>query len=352
MNKKLFGFELVDEAKKKILILDGAMGTMIQNEGLSESDFRGKEFKNHDVPLKGNNDFLNLTKPEIISKIHLNYLEAGADIIETNTFNSNQTSQSDYNCESLSYRLNYEGAKLAKNAVTKYNKKNNKKIFVAGVLGPTNRTCSMSPDVNRPEYRNINFETLKKDYMISIKALLEGGSDLIFIETIFDTLNAKSAMMAVYEVEKELKIKIPLMLSATITDLSGRTLSGQTLEAFYNSVLHVKPISVGINCALGPKELDSHLKELSRFSDFLVSIHSNAGLPNAFGGYDETPEKMAEFAGRWSKDSHLNIIGGCCGTTPEHILAIKNAVEKFRPRKLRKIKHSFKLSGLEPFNID
>ena len=349
----MLGFKITEIAKKRILILDGPMGTMIQNEKLTEKDFRGKEFINHDLPLKGNNDILNLTRPDIISEIHLKYLEAGADIIETNTFNSNQTSQSDYKCEHITTRLNYEGAKIAKDVVLKFKKINKERqVFVAGVLGPTNRTCSMSPDVNRPEFRNIRFDDLKKDYIKSTKALLDGGVDLILIETIFDTLNAKAAMMAIYEIENELDLKIPLMLSATITDLSGRTLSGQTLEAFYNSVRHIKPISIGINCALGPKELDSYLKELSRFNEFFLSIHPNAGLPNAFGGYDETPEKMAEYAGNWSKDGYVNIIGGCCGATPEHIAKMKQAAEKFKPRNPRKIKASFKLSGLEPFNLD
>ena len=348
----MLGFKITEIAKKRILILDGPMGTMIQNEKLTEKDFRGKEFENHDIPLKGNNDILNLTRPDIIAEIHLKYLLAGADILETNTFNSNQTSQSDYKCEHITNRLNFEGAKIAKNAVLNFQKKNKRQVFVAGVLGPTNRTCSMSPDVNSPDFRNINFYDLKKDYFQSTKALLDGGVDLILIETIFDTLNAKAAMMAIHEIEKELDLKIPLMLSATITDLSGRTLSGQTLEAFYNSVRHIKPISIGINCALGPKELDSYLKELSRFNEFFVSIHPNAGLPNAFGGYDETPEKMAEYAGNWSKDGYVNIIGGCCGTTPEHISKMKQAVEKFKPRKPRKIKASFRLSGLEPFNLD
>ena len=228
------------------------MGTMIQNEKLTEKDFRGKEFENHDIPLKGNNDILNLTRPDIISEIHLKYLLAGADIIETNT-NSNQTSQSDYKCEHITNRLNFEGAKIAKNVVLNFKKQNKRQVFVAGVLGPTNRTCSMSPDVNRPDFRNINFDDLKKDYFQSTKALLDGGVDLILIETIFDTLNAKAAMMAIHEIEKELDLKIPLMLSATITDLSGRTLSGQTLEAFYNSVRHIKPISIGINCAYTSK---------------------------------------------------------------------------------------------------
>ena len=228
----MLGFKITEIAKKRILILDGPMGTMIQNEKLTEKDFRGKEFENHDIPLKGNNDILNLTRPDIIAEIHLKYLLAGADIIETNTFNSNQTSQSDYKCEHITNRLNFEGAKIAKNVALEFKKQNKRQVFVAGVLGPTNRTCSMSPDVNRPDFRNINFDDLKKDYFQSTKALLDGGADLILIETIFDTLNAKAAMMAIHEIEKELDLKIPLMLSATITDLSGRTLSGQTLEAF------------------------------------------------------------------------------------------------------------------------
>ncbi len=353
MRKNMRGHSITKIAEEKILILDGPMGTMIQNENLSEKDFRGKEFLKHKSILKGNNDILNLTRPDIISDIHMKFLKAGVDIIETNTFNSNKTSQADYNCEDITYRLNYDGALIAKNMVEKFKQEYpDKQIFVAGVLGPTNRTCSMSPDVNRPEYRNISFEELKKDYIESVTALLDGGADLIMVETIFDTLNAKSALMAINEIERKLGELIPIMISVTITDLSGRTLSGQTLEAFYNSVIHAKPISVGINCALGPKELESHLKDLSRFSDFLVSIHPNAGLPNAFGGYDETPKSMADFARRWAEEGYLNIIGGCCGTTPEHIKEIKVAVENNKPRKIRKFTPSFKLSGLEPFNLD
>ena len=344
--------DFLDIASQKILILDGPMGTMIQNEKLDETDFRGSIKRKYDVPIKGNNDFLNLSKPDLICDIHMKYLEAGADIIETNTFNSTKISQKDYTCEDISYQLNFEGAKIARKAIESYRQKySNSPKFIAGVIGPTNQTCSMSPDVNRPEFRNIQFDELKKDYLLSIQGLLDGGSDLIMVETIFDTLNAKAALMAIYELELNLKKKINTMISATITDLSGRTLSGQTLEAFYNSIIHSDPISVGLNCALGSKDLDPHIKELNKFCQPLISVHANAGLPNAFGEYDETPKNMADYAGKWSSNGFLNIIGGCCGSTPEHIFEIKKATEKFKPRKIHKRNDQFRLSGLEPFNL-
>ncbi len=337
--------------KKKILLLDGAMGTMIQRLKLSEIDFKGDNFKNWKKPLKGNNDILNLSKSNVIYDIHTEYLESGSDILETNTFNSTKISQADYGSEDFSYDLNYEGARLARKAVDDFMHRNPKeKKFVAGVLGPTNRTCSMSPDVNDPGFRNVTFDQLKADYKISIEALIKGGSDFILIETIFDTLNAKAALMAIYEQEKKLKKKIHIMVSATITDLSGRTLSGQTLEAFYNSIIFSKPISVGLNCALGPKELDSYVAELSRISETNVSVHPNAGLPNAFGEYDETPESMGKFAKKWGELGYLNIIGGCCGTTPDHITALKKYTENIKPRVSIEKNNSFRLAGLETFN--
>ena len=342
---------IVKLLKNKILFLDGAMGTMIQKQKLNEADFKGKRFKNWKKLLKGNNDILNITKPELIHKIHKNYLKAGADIIETNTFNSTRISQADYDCEEFSFELNLEGAKIAKSCVKEFNKKNKTTTFVAGVLGPTNRTCSMSPDVNDPGFRNVNFDQLKKDYINSINGLLSGGADLIFIETIFDTLNAKAALMAIFDVEEKQKKKIPIMISVTIADLSGRTLSGQTLEAFYNSVIHSKPISIGLNCALGPREIEPHLLELSKISETFVSVHSNAGLPNAFGEYDETPKTMADYAKNWSKNGYINIIGGCCGTTPEHINEIKKEIKNFAPRKIVKKEKKFRLSGLEQFSV-
>ena len=297
--------------KERILVLDGPMGTMIQNENLKEEDYRGKKFKSSSIPLKGNNDILNITKERLIYDIHTKYLLAGADIIETNTFNST-TSQLDYKCENISYDLNYIGGKIARKAVDDYLKKNPKEFkYVAGVLGPTNRTCSMSPDVNNPGFRNISFDELKTDYEGSAEALIKAGVDLIMVETVFDTLNAKAALFAISSIQKKMKKIIPIMISATITDLSGRTLSGQTIEAFYNSIVHVNPLSVGLNCALGPKELEPYVVELNRISETFTSVHPNAGLPNPFGEYDETPMSMANFARKWSENGYINIIGGC-----------------------------------------
>ncbi len=343
--------EFLNILREKILILDGAMGTMIQNHNLNEEDFRGVKFKNWNKLLKGNNDILNITRPELIYEIHTKYLEAGADIIETNTFNSTGISQADYDCEKFSFELNFEGARIAKKSVKEFKKISKTFKFVAGVLGPTNRTCSMSPDVNDPGFRNVDFDQLKNDYKNSIAGLLEGGADLIFIETIFDTLNAKAALMAVFEIEEKIKKKIPIMISVTIADLSGRTLSGQTLEAFYNSVIHSSPLSIGLNCALGPKEIEPYLLELSKISETFVSVHSNAGLPNAFGEYDETPKSMANYARNWSNNGYINIIGGCCGTNPQHIKAIKEQVSSVIPREIPKNKKKFRLSGLEQFSV-
>ena len=343
---------IIDCLNKEILILDGAMGTMIQNEKLTEEDFRGKRFANIKNNLFGNNDILNITKEDLIFKIHKLYLESGADIIETNTFNSTKISQKDYNCEDFSFELNFKGGEIARKAVDDYLEKNpGENKFVAGVLGPTNRTCSMSPDVNDPGFRNISFDDLMKDYEISVEALIKSRVDFILLETVFDTLNAKAALIAINSIEKKMKIKIPIMISATITDLSGRTLSGQTVEAFYNSIIHSNPICVSLNCALGPKELEPYLVELDRISEVFVGIHPNAGLPNAFGEYDETPESMGKFAKEWSESNYLNIIGGCCGTTPEHILVMKENVKNKYPRKLKPKVRKLRLSGLEPFNF-
>ena len=335
---------------ERILILDGAMGTEIQKHKLSEEDFRGKLFQEYDVELKGNNDLLTLTKPELIKNIHQEFVEAGSDIIETNTFNSTKISQADYGCEDFSYDLNLAGGKIARKAVDDYMSNSKEIKLVAGVVGPTNRTCSMSPDVNNPGFRNVSFDDLQNDYEISINALVDSGVDLIMIETIFDTLNAKAALMSLKKVERKKKIKLPLMLSATITDLSGRTLSGQTLEGFYNSVIHSDPISIGLNCALGPKELEPYLIELNRISEYFISIHPNAGLPNAFGEYDETPESMSEFIKNWSDSSYINIVGGCCGTTPEHIKLIKETIKNKKPRDVLEKNDKLRLSGLEAFN--
>lgn len=337
---------------ERILILDGPMGTMIQNENLKEEDYRGKKFESSSVPLKGNNDILNLTQEKIIYDIHTKYLAAGADIIETNTFNSTKTSQLDYKCEDFSYDLNFSGGKIARKAVDDFLIKNPKETkYVAGVLGPTNRTCSMSPDVNNPGFRNISFDELYSDYEKSSEALIEAGVDVIMVETIFDTLNAKAALSGIGGACKKSKKDVPIMISATITDLSGRTLSGQTIEAFYNSILHVDPLSVGLNCALGPKELEPYIIELDRISESFISVHPNAGLPNAFGEYDETPNSMANFAKKWSQNGYINIIGGCCGATPDHINLMAQKVRNIKPRKKKTFDPKLRLSGLESFKF-
>jgi len=340
-----------EQLKKHILILDGAMGTMIQGYHLTEKDFRGQLFLDTKIDLQGNNDLLTLTQPQIISDIHEAYLSAGADIIETNTFSSTTIAQQDYALESQAYALNYEGARLARCAADKYSTLE-KPRFVAGVIGPTNRTCSMSPDVNDPAFRNITFMQLVEAYSEAAKGLIAGGADLLLIETIFDTLNAKAAVYAIEEVFEQMGKSLPIMISGTITDASGRTLSGQTTEAFYNSLRHAKPISFGLNCALGPAELRQYVVELSRVAECYVSVHPNAGLPNAFGGYDLTPEDMVSHVKEWAESGLLNIVGGCCGTTPEHIKAISEAVAQCQPRALPKIKKAMRLSGLEPLNID
>ena len=338
--------------KERILILDGAMGTMIQQEKLEEDDFRGAKFKDTKILLKGNNDILNLTKEKLIYDFLTKYLMSGADIIETNTFNSTRVSQSDYDCADISYELNFQGGKIARKAVDDYLKKNpNESKYVAGVLGPTNRTCSMSPDVNNPGFRNITFDELLTDYEESTEALISSGVDLIMVETVFDTLNAKAALMAIQNIQDKVKTTLPVMISATITDLSGRTLSGQTIEAFYNSIIHVNPLSIGLNCALGPKELEPYVIELDRISEKFISVHPNAGLPNAFGEYDETPESMGNFARKWSKNGYINIIGGCCGTTPEHINLMKKNVKNIEPRQKKIFEPKLHLSGLESFQF-
>ena len=378
--------------EERILILDGAMGTMIQRYKLDEAGYRGERFKDWPCDLKGNNDLLSLTQPQIISDIHKAYLEAGADIIETNTFNSTAISLADYQQEELVYELNFESARLAREAADAFSAEDDahgsasaaggrmpgaadahgsasaaggrmpgaadapgsaaaKPRFVAGVLGPTNRTASLSPDVNNPGFRNVSFDALKDTYYEATKALVDGGADIILIETIFDTLNAKAAAFAVQNYFEDTGNKLPVMISGTITDASGRTLSGQTAEAFFNSMRHVKPISIGFNCALGAKQLRQYVEELAGTADCYVNAHPNAGLPNEFGEYDESPEAMAEELGEWAESGFLNIIGGCCGTTPPHIKAIAEAVAKFPPRK--KVDNNFvlRLSGLEPCNI-
>ncbi|NOI99182.1 methionine synthase [Vibrio kanaloae] len=338
--------------KQRILLIDGGMGTMIQDYKLEEHDYRGERFAEWHSDLKGNNDLLVLTQPNLIKDIHEKYLEAGADILETNTFNATTIAMADYDMEGLSEEINFAAAKLAREAADKWTAKNPEKPrFVAGVLGPTNRTCSISPDVNDPGYRNVSFDELVEAYSESTRALIKGGSDLILIETIFDTLNAKACSFAVESVFEEVGITLPVMISGTITDASGRTLSGQTTEAFYNALRHVKPISFGLNCALGPDELREYVSEMSRISECHVSAHPNAGLPNAFGEYDLSPEEMAEHVKEWAESGFLNLIGGCCGTTPEHIRQMAEAVEGVTPRQLPNLSVSCRLSGLEPLTI-
>ena len=341
------------QLSQRILVLDGGMGTMIQGYRLTEEDFRGERFADWQSDLKGNNDLLVLTQPDIISAIHYEYLEAGADILETNTFNSTRIAMADYHMESLSAEINYEAARLARACADEWTVRTpDKPRYVAGVLGPTNRTASISPDVNDPAFRNISFDQLVEAYRESTHALVEGGVDLIMIETIFDTLNAKAAIYAVETEFEAMGIELPVMISGTITDASGRTLSGQTTEAFYNSLRHVKPLTFGLNCALGPDELRQYVAELSRIAECYVTAHPNAGLPNAFGEYDLGPQEMAEHISEWAQAGFLNIVGGCCGTTPAHIAAISQAVEGVKPRVLPDIPVACRLAGLEPLTID
>ena len=336
----------------RILVLDGAMGTMIQAYKLGEQDFRGARLKDHPRDLRGNNDLLTLTRPDVIGAIHQAYLDAGADIIETNTFNSTSVSQADYGLESLVYELNLEAARLAKRLTAAATEKTpDKPRFVAGILGPTNRTASLSPDVNDPGFRNIDFDTLRAAYGEAIRGLLDGGSDLIMVETIFDTLNCKAALYALEEHFEKSGVRVPVMISVTITDLSGRTLSGQTPEAFWNSVRHARPFSIGLNCALGPEQLRPYVQELAGLADCYLSVHPNAGLPNAFGGYDETPEQMAKLMGEWAGSGFINIIGGCCGTTPSHIRALAEAVLGCAPRHVPTVEPKCRLAGLEALNV-
>ena len=342
---------LLTAAQQRILLIDGAMGTMIQQHRLEEEDFRGERFADWDSELKGNNDLLSLTQPEIILDIHRAYLEAGADIIETNTFNATTLSQADYNMQSVSVDINLVSAQLARRAADEFSTLERPR-FVAGILGPTSRTASLSPDVNDPGARNVTFDELVEAYCESTEALIQGGCDIIMVETIFDTLNAKAALFAVQAVFEKLTIELPIMVSGTITDASGRTLSGQTPEAFWNSVRHSNPASIGLNCALGPEELRPHLLEISNVADTLVSAHPNAGLPNEFGGYDLDPQSMAATILEFAQSGLLNIVGGCCGTTPEHIRAIGEAVANVQPRQIPDIEAACRLSGLEPFNID
>lgn len=343
--------ELSNLLRERLLLLDGAMGTMIQQHQLTEADYRGERFRNHPHDLKGNNDLLVLTCPSVIQGIHRAYLEAGADILETCTFNSTAIAQKDYLLEEIAYELNVEGARLARALCDEFTAANPAKPrFVAGVLGPTSRAASISPDVNDPGYRNVMFDDLVSDYLMSARGLLTGGADILMVETVFDTLNAKAALFAIEKLFDEFGRRWPIMISGTITDASGRTLSGQTAEALWNSLRHARPISFGLNCALGAKELRQHVEELSRVCDGFISAHPNAGLPNAFGGYDETPEMLAAELGNWAESGIVNIVGGCCGTTPEHIRSIASRTENIPPRRPPVIEPALRLAGLEPFN--
>ena len=338
--------------KERILVLDGAMGTMIQQHNLSESDFRNSKFQNWSIDLRGNGDVLNLTNSKIIRSVHSAFLDSGADIILTNTFNSNKISQSDYGLEDYSNEMNYSAAKLAREVADKFSDKDPGKMrFVAGAIGPTNKTASISPKVEDPAYRNISFDELKDVYRESALSLIDGGVDFLILETIFDTLNAKAGIFAIGEINQKRKCKIPLMISGTITDFSGRNLSGQTVEAFWNSVRHAQPLSIGLNCSFGAELLTPAIEELSRVADTNILAYPNAGLPNPMGHYDETPGKTASYLANWAKSGIINIVGGCCGTTPDHIKKIYEEVSKYSPRLIPKIKKTIKLSGLEPFGI-
>ncbi|WP_274475140.1 homocysteine S-methyltransferase family protein [Mangrovimonas aestuarii] len=322
-----------EELEKRILVLDGAMGTMLQRYKFSEEDFRGERFKDFHLPLKGNNDLLSLTQPRAIAEIHRQYFEVGADIVETNTFSSTTIAMADYGLEDMVYELNYQSAKIAKEVALEFTKANPQKPrFVAGSIGPTNRTASLSPDVNRPEFRAVTFDELRIAYQQQVEALLDGGVDVLLVETVFDTLNAKAALFAIEDVKEARGVDVPIMVSGTITDASGRTLSGQTVEAFLISIQHIPLLSVGFNCALGAAQLKPYLQRLSQETGFFTSAHPNAGLPNAFGEYDQSPKQMQELIKEYLEHGLVNIIGGCCGTTPDHIKAISEVLAFYTPR--------------------
>jgi len=336
----------------RILVLDGAMGTMIQQHKLTEADYRGDRFCEWGQDVKGNNDLLTLTQPEIIKDIHRQYYAAGADLVETNTFNSTRVSQADYGMEDLAYELNKEGARIARAVADEFTANDpDKPRFVVGTLGPTSRTASLSPDVNNPAFRNVTFDELVKNYVEAMKGLIDGGADIIMIETIFDTLNAKAAIFAINKTFCDMGVELPVMISGTITDASGRTLSGQTAEAFWYSVRHANPITIGFNCALGAKDLRQHIVSVSKIADCGVSAHPNAGLPNEMGEYDESPEEMSVQLNEWANSGLLNIVGGCCGTSPDHIKAIAEAVSGVKPRAIPVIDRHMRLAGLEPFEV-
>ena len=345
---------ITDLLKERILIIDGAMGTMIQRHKLAEKDYRGERFKDWSSDLKGNNDLLSITQPEIVKGIHREYLEAGADIIETNTFNAQRVSLADYNMQDLAYEMNVAAARCAIEAVAEYSQNaipiaigTKSQKYIAGALGPMNKTLSLSPDVNNPGFRALTFDEAVTAYYEQVKGLVDGGVDLLLIETIFDTLNAKAAIFAIKKYFRDTKQKeLPVMISGTITDASGRTLSGQTLEAFYTSVMHARPLSIGLNCALGAKEMRPHIEELSQIASCYVSAYPNAGLPNAMGEYDEQPEDTAHYLEDWAREGFVNIVGGCCGTTPEHIKHIAEKVKDLEPRKLPVVEEVFTVENV------
>ena len=337
------------ELQKRILILDGSMGAYLQGFGLDASDYHGTRFTEHPMSLKGNADLLVLTRPDVIKQIHEGYLAAGADIVSTDTFTANPVSQAEYALDEITRELNVEGARLAREACDAFEAKDKKPRIVAGAVGPTTKLLSMSPEVGDPGRRDADFDGLAAGYKEQILGLIEGGADILLIETITDTLNAKSALWGAWEAFDETGIELPLWISGTITDRSGRTLSGQTVEAFYNSVRHAKPWAVGLNCALGPADMRAFLADLSRVAECPVSAYPNAGLPNAMGGYDETPHSMEEHYGEWARAGLLNIAGGCCGTTPEHITHMKHIVDGVKPRELVQLEPQLRLAGLEPF---
>ncbi len=355
MTRRLTGeetcFALQSAARERILVLDGAMGTMIQQHKFGEAEFRGTRFADWPRDLRGNNDLLSFTQPRAIKAIHLAYFEAGADIAETNTFSSTRIAQADYGMEELVTELNFTAARIAREAADETQGKDGKRRFVAGALGPTNRTASISPDVNNPGFRAVSFDDLREAYAEAAAALIEGGADVLIVETIFDTLNAKAALFGIESVFEKRRQRLPVMISGTITDLSGRTLSGQTPTAFWHSLRHAKPLTIGLNCALGAREMRAHLAELSRIADTLVCAYPNAGLPNEFGLYDESPEYMASLIGEFAEAGLVNIAGGCCGTTPAHIQAIAERMKGIAPRKVPHIAPLLRLSGLEPFML-
>jgi len=343
---------LIAAAKKRILVLDGSWGVMIQRRKLSEADFRGERFADHLLPLKGDNDLLCLTRPDIVTELHDAYFEAGADIAETNTFNATAISQADYGLSHLAAEINLEGARLAREAADRWTAKTPEKPrFVGGAIGPLNRTLSMSSDVNDPGARQVTFDEVHGAYLEEARALHQGGVDFFLVETVFDTLNAKAAIKAILDLEDEGLEPLPIWISGTITDRSGRTLSGQTVEAFWHSIRHARPFAVGFNCALGADLMRPHIAELSRIADTLVAAYPNAGLPNAFGEYDEEPEHTACHLGEWAKSGLVNILGGCCGTTPEHVRAIAEAVAGVKPRQVPTLSPAMRLSGLEAFEL-